>query len=450
MSENIIFIADDLTGACDTASFICDFKDNVKVLIDFFDNDSNGFFKNINDFSDFNLVISTNTRDTKEEITYLKLQKLGDLLKNIQVKSIFKKIDSAFRGNVIFEINKLMDLLNVNICFVINSIPSMGRITLGGFQLINGNILDDSEFGKDPVSIARSSYIPHLFLEKYYKGYLKKSAHILLEIIRYGDIFKTVEAYINNGINIISFDSVKDEDIEKIINNVFEKFGKTLYVGTLGLLMALNKKIFIASKSNSDYVEDKCDFKLESKNSKNKKYKKNKFNIAEKFIGFTSSKYEITKRQIKLLNKRYGTEIIEIRINDFLNKKDSDYILEIQNYSSEIIKKFSKNGLFIITRFKGKNEPENLSQKILKIISDIAYEILNKVEFRRLILIGGETGFNILKSLQVKTLKIMGRISDGISYGLISDGLIRNKELILKGGSVGDINSIVNMVNFEF
>ncbi|MCL4385699.1 MAG: four-carbon acid sugar kinase family protein [Actinobacteria bacterium] len=447
MPENIIFIADDLTGACDTASFICDFKDNVKVFIDFFEDGFDGSFKNINDFSDFNLVISTNTRDTKEEITYLKLQKLSDLLKNTQAKSIFKKIDSAFRGNVVFEINKLMDLLNVNICFVINAIPSMGRITLGGFQLINGNILNDSEFGKDPVSIAGSSYIPHLFLEKYHKSCLKRSAHVLLETIRYGDIFKTIEAYINKGINIVSFDSVKNEDIEKIINNVYEKFGKTLYVGTLGLLMALNKKIFNESNSNSDYVEDKYDSKLESKN---KKYKKNKFNIAEKFIGFTSSKYEITKRQIKLLNKKYGTEIIKIRINDFLNKKDSDYILEIQNYSSEIIKKFSKNGLFIITEFKGKNEPENLSKKILKIISDIAYEILNKIEFRRLILIGGETGFNILKSLQVKTLKIMGRVSDGISYGLISDGLIRNKELILKGGSVGDINSIINMVNFEF
>lgn len=447
MTENIIYIADDLTGACDIASFICDYTGTAEVAIDFFEDKLERFLEKIKGVSDFNMVISTNTRDLETEIAYSKLQKLSNFLKEIQAGNVFKKIDSAFRGNVVFEINTLMDLLDIDVCFVINAIPSIGRITLGGFQLINGKILNDSEFSKDPVSIAGSSFIPHLFSETCKKEYLRKAAHISLETVRYGDILKAVETNINKKINIISFDSVVNEDIEKIINNIYEKFGKALYVGTLGLLTALNMKIFNHSGNKLSNAENKSDFKADSLN---KKHRKNKFHIVKKFIGFTSSKYEITKKQIRHLNKIYGSEIIKIKINDFLNKNNSDYFLKVQDTINEIISNFANNSFFIVAEFKGRKEPDNLSKMILKIISDIANGVLKKVEIERLILVGGETSLNILKSLKAKSIEIKGRISDGISYGIIADGLLKGKEMVIKGGSVGEINSIENMVSFKF
>lgn len=447
MKEKIIYVADDLAGACDTASFICDYTGTAEVAIDFFENEYESSLKKIKSDSDFNIVISTNTRDLEPGKAYFKLQKLSTLLNEFQIGNVFKKIDSAFRGNVVFEINTLMDLFDIDICFVINSIPSMGRITLGGFQLIKGKILNDSEFGRDPVKAAGSSFIPYLFSENKKRLKLRNASHISLGIVRYGDILKVVEANKYKNINIISFDSVTNSDIEKIVNIVYEKFDKALYVGTLGLLASLNRKIFKAPESITGNDGNKTDVKTDILN---KKIDNKKFKNAKKFIGFTSSKYEITKKQLHKLNKISGSEIIKIKINDFLNKNNSDYFLKVQDTINEIISNFANNSFFIVAEFKGRKEPDNLSKMILKIISDIANGVLKKVEIERLILVGGETSLNILKSLKAKSIEIKGRISDGISYGIIADGLLKGKEMVIKGGSVGEINSIENMVSFKF
>jgi len=446
MQEKFIYIADDLTGACDTASFICDYLGEAEVVVDYSENKFNSFFKKEENPLNLNFVISTNTRDLNFEATVLKLGKLGNFLMEFKDKKIFKKIDSAFRGNVVLEINTLMNIFNKNICFLINSIPSMGRITLNGFQLVKGKILSESEFNKDPVKSVTSPFIPLLFSENNNGIDFRKAIHINLEIVRYGDILSAVENALSNNIGIISFDSVTNKDIEKIVSSVYEKFDKALYAGTLGLLEALHKKIY---KINNAVTGNKKEsFNIKSDNLKRVTKSKGDY-FLDKFVGFTSSKYKITKKQLSQLQKKIGSEILKININDFLKSSSKEYDLQISNFGNEVIKNPVKNGLFVVAEFKGKKEPENLSEMILKIISDISFNIMKYMDFNRLILIGGETGLNILKSMEAKKIKIRGRIADGISYGIISDGILKGKKLFIKGGSVGNINSIIDMVNFK-
>jgi uncharacterized protein YgbK (DUF1537 family) len=447
MQKKVIYLADDLTGACDTASYICDYAGETEVILDHIEKTINKSWKIEDSNLVNNFVISTNTRDINPEEACLKLKDLGKFLANVESKIIFKKIDSAFRGNVVLEINTLMNIFNKNICFLINSIPSMDRITLGGFQLIKGKLLSESEFKKDPVKASINPFIPYLLSENKQNIGSRKTCHIFLETVRYGDILNAIDNGMKKNISIFSFDAVTNNDIEKIVSIIYEKFEETLYVGTLGLLEALNKKIF------KDY------YRLEESEKKDHNFKpvnlkeivKNKEKCFEcKYVGFTSSKYEITKKQIYKLKNKKNPEIVKIKINDFLNKKDKKYISKIENITDEIIKKSIKNGLFIVTEFRGKKEPENLSELILKILSEISVNISKSIKFSRLILIGGETALNILRSFKVNNIKIMGRIIDGISYGRVTDGLLKGKEVLIKGGSVGDANSIINMVNFEF
>lgn len=450
MQRKIIYLADDLTGACDTASYICDYTGEARVILNFDKGINSKSVAAEDNASLNNFVISTNTRNFNPEDTCLKLEKLGKFLKNTESKMIFKKIDSAFRGNVVLEINTLMNIFNKNICFVINSIPSMDRITLGGFQLIKGRLLDESEFRKDPVKASSSPFIPYLFKENKQSIDSRKACHIFLETVRYGNLLNAINDEMNKGISIFSFDAITNSDIEKIINVIYENFEEALYAGTLGLLEALNKKIFM--DSCPDIKSDKKCHNLETYNlkEKNKDKEKDFENKGPGFIGITSSKYEITKKQINKLRKKQGLQIFKLKINDLINKKDNKYISKVDRVSDDIINNSDKKGLFIVTEFKGKKEPEKLSDMILKIISEVSERTLKSIEFCRLILIGGETALNILGTFKVSNIRILGRIIDGISFGIISDGLLEGKEILIKGGSVGDTNSVINMVNFEF
>ena len=66
---------------------------------------------------------------------------------------------------------------------------------------------------------------------------------------------------------------------------------------------------------------------------------------------------------------------------------------------------------------------------------------------KKLILIGGETSFHILKTLGVKKIIIKGQIEAGIDYGIIGDGYMKEMEIIIKGGSVGDDDAVLKMIN---
>ncbi|MHB1347472.1 MAG: four-carbon acid sugar kinase family protein [Candidatus Humimicrobiaceae bacterium] len=450
MQRKIIYLADDLTGACDTASYICDYTGEARVILNF-DKDINSKSVKAEDNASLsNFVISTNTRNFNPEDTCLKLEKLGKFLKNTESKRIFKKIDSAFRGNVVLEINTLMNIFNKNICFVINSIPSMDRITLGGFQLIKGRLLDESEFMKDPVRASSNPFIPYLFTENKQGIDSRKACHIFLETVRYGNLLNAINDEISKGISIFSFDAITNGDIEKIIDIIYEKFDEALYAGTLGLLEALNKKIFMDSCPDKK-GDKKCqDLGTNNLKEKNKDKETDFENKGSRFVGITASKYEITKKQINKLRKKQDLQIFKLKINDLIYKKDNKYISKIDKVSDDIIKNSDKKGLFIVTEFRGKKEPEKLSDMILKIISEVSKRILKSIEFFRLVLIGGETALNILDTFKVSNIRILGRIIDGISFGIISDGLLEGKEILIKGGSVGDTNSVINMVNFEF
>ncbi|MBU4450064.1 MAG: hypothetical protein KKE35_02090 [Actinobacteria bacterium] len=49
-------------------------------------------------------------------------------------------------------------------------------------------------------------------------------------------------------------------------------------------------------------------------------------------------------------------------------------------------------------------------------------------------------------ALNTSTVRIMGKIENGIDYGLIMDGCMKDKELVIKGGSIGDENAVVKMI----
>src|SRR5680860_1299199 len=265
MQEKFIYIADDLTGACDVASFISDYSGEAEVVIDYSEDEFSSFSKKVNSALNGNFVISTNTRDLSSEACVLKLEKLGDFLREFGNRKIFKKIDSAFRGNVVLEINTLMSIFNKNICFLINSIPSMDRITLNGFQLIKGKILSESEFSKDPVKSVKSPFIPMIFSENNKGICFRKATHINLEIVRYGDILGAVENAVNDNVSVISFDSAANKDIYKINNSTADNKEENLNI------KPYNLKRVTKSKGN-DFLD--------------------------KFVGFSSSKYKITKKQV--------------------------------------------------------------------------------------------------------------------------------------------------------
>ncbi len=102
----VLVVADDFTGANDTGvqfskrklkSIVITNKDNIS--------------KSLNDCDV--LVIDTESRFDDKEKAYNKTFEIGKIVKAKNIKCIYKKLDSTFRGNIGGEISGLMDSLEI-------------------------------------------------------------------------------------------------------------------------------------------------------------------------------------------------------------------------------------------------------------------------------------------------------------------------------------------------
>ena len=200
-------IADDLTGANDTAIQFAKYGLKTLVLIDF---ESGPQPKGDWDV----IVIDTCSRLDTAKTAYEKARMATRFLRESGAQLFYKKIDSTLRGNIGSELDAVMDELNVNLSFMVPAFPATGRTTLGGYQLVNGRLLENTEVAHDPLSPVKESHVPTLIGRQ--TG--RRIAQVELDKVRSPliDLSNVIAELRTHGFEIIVFDAVTLEDLGRI------------------------------------------------------------------------------------------------------------------------------------------------------------------------------------------------------------------------------------------
>jgi uncharacterized protein YgbK (DUF1537 family) len=66
------------------------------------------------------------------------------------VSRIYKKIDSVLRGPVVAEIEAVLEALGIRRALLVPANPTLGRVIRGGCYFIDGEPIDQTDFGNDP------------------------------------------------------------------------------------------------------------------------------------------------------------------------------------------------------------------------------------------------------------------------------------------------------------
>jgi 2-keto-3-deoxygluconate permease len=104
LRDKLLIVADDFTGATDTGVHFS--KKQLKTIVI---TDKDQISRSLKEFDV--LVVDTESRFDSKDNSYRKICETGKLIKAENIKYIYKKIDSTFRGNVGAEISGLMDSL---------------------------------------------------------------------------------------------------------------------------------------------------------------------------------------------------------------------------------------------------------------------------------------------------------------------------------------------------
>ncbi|MBL3642933.1 four-carbon acid sugar kinase family protein [Peribacillus frigoritolerans] len=169
----VFIIADDFTGALDTGVQFSNYGVNTVVT-----SDLEFEFGETTDQIEV-LVFNTETRYLNKCEAYEVIKKIALKAKEENIQYIFKKVDSALRGNVASELRALSDVFEgVSIPFI-PAYPEQNRFSCEGILHIDSIPVSESAFGQDPYEPVIESHIPSLLLkETDLKTYITKKYEI--------------------------------------------------------------------------------------------------------------------------------------------------------------------------------------------------------------------------------------------------------------------------------
>lgn len=206
----IFIVADDLTGACDVAAPFAMCGEKVEVQIT----------SKQPHPSTTVVAINTESRDTPESTSLLKLDATLRRLPFSADTTVLKKVDSLCRGNTFFEIRAISSRFPEHLIFFAPSYPSLGRSVTSGYLHL------DSMSGND-LNIAECLDSKHI-------------AHsILPECIDSEAKMVHIQSAINNGTRFFLCDASTDAGMRSIVQAALSLNRRLIWIGSGGLAHAI-------------------------------------------------------------------------------------------------------------------------------------------------------------------------------------------------------------------
>jgi 2-keto-3-deoxygluconate permease len=417
--EKIVIVADDFTGATDTGVQFR--KNKLKTIVI---SDKDHISRSMDDCDV--LVVDTESRFDDADTAYRKIFETGKIIKAENIKFVYKKLDSTFRGNPGAEISAMMDSLEIRHAILIPALPSHKRTTKNGNVYVNGILLAETEMANDPRTPMRESYIP---------GILSHQTDKKIEVIEYHDVLSgklnlilTIRQHINKGINIIVVDAQEEEDLALIASAISGMEEKVLFAGSSGLAAHLPEHFSI---------------------------KKNKISN----IIIAGSVSEVTRSQIKFVTDRSLVTLIDVETGKLFSGSQSQEKVRIM----DIVRKSTLRGEDIIIRSAPSRESvakafeigleygfdnSGTGEVIASFLGEIARHIILEIKINGILFTGGDTAIKAAKCLNISGTIIQDEILPGVPYGHFADELYKNIIVVSKAGGFGKEDTIFQVLNF--
>ncbi len=427
LSDIVGIVADDLTGANDTALQFHLKGANTKIILD-----CNSPILNKDETEV--CAVSTESRNVEQWDAVSKVEKAVKFFtENFSFDYYYKKIDSTLRGHMAIETLTMLELLDYDAAIIIPAFPQEGRITVGGYHLLKGIPIGRTEIAMDPHSPILESHIPSLLASQLEDKQKELIGTIDLKTVMNGagPILIRMNELINNGKKLIILDSASITDIEQIALAINKSDKKLLPTGTAAAANALSKYWLAGIEKEKDSI------KLEK---------------LPKFI-VSGSATKISAEQIDKLEQSDdfdNVNIIPLDTKDILSGVNEELIERIlTNLKSGVTVVVHTSHL--ITNFDGFSDDslnaeltkEKLSFMITDYLSELTKKVLEQINVI-LITLGGETSYKCCKAINSNELKLTDEVAPAIS--LCYDN--NKRWIITKSGNLGNTKTLIEILNY--
>ncbi|WP_366249699.1 four-carbon acid sugar kinase family protein [Terribacillus aidingensis] len=422
MRKTIGVVADDTTGANDIGVMFN--RGGYTAKIETFDQDAELQV-------DTNVVIvDTDSRLDSLEDSYNKVYIATKQLMAAGCSTFHNKTCSVFRGNIGTEFDAMLDALGEEFAVVSLAFPENGRQTEHGIHTVDGKLLEESGFLHDPVHPTTDSNLVRVLSEQTER----KVTFVDLEFVRQGAAVlqeKILEKR-KEGYSYCIVDSKTQEDL-RIVAEAISNFKVICGSSAIGLELPpfygeepieLNSKQFSADPNQGVLViSGSLTLQTKEQTAYLEKQGEPTFTLDSREI---LTAYENASKEIKRIVSEVSAYIT-----------NGNNVLVLADNTPEVVKETKELG------HKAGLHPLEISKRISAALADIAKEVCDQTDLKRLVVAGGDTSGTVTRKLGIKGNYILEEIDTGVPSGL---SMGREMLIVLKSGSFGKKDFLVKAI----
>lgn len=421
---HLAIIADDLTGANDTGVQFAKYGLRTHVVI------SAAGSSILPDDADV-IVMNTDSRGLNPQSAYDRVAQAACLLRSSSIPVIYKKIDSTLRGNLGAEIDAVLDVFDFDCAVVAPAFPRIGRITVGGYHLLNQIPLQMTEIAQDPKSPVTDSRLVALLTSqsRYAVGHIP-----LTEVLAGGAaIQQDLHACVRRGERLIAFDATSEEHLDTIARTVQQSDLRVLWVGSAGLAEFLPAIYQLPS--------DRCGHRQESGGLP--------------VLVVAGSISSVTAAQIAVFLTLPETALVTVDGTGIVNDAAAEVARCVECAREHLMRRYhvaivSSTGRESVEAACAVGEQRGLGPAA---VSDFIADNLGKIT-RELVdtgvegvfMTGGDTAVRVCTALGAGCMEVCSEVAPGIPFGRLSSGPYAGLKVVTKAGAFGDKEAINNAV----
>ncbi|TSB45750.1 four-carbon acid sugar kinase family protein [Alkalicoccobacillus porphyridii] len=417
-------IADDLTGANASGVKLVKQGFQATTVVHSANVPTNGYHDVV--------IMDTDSRYMTKELARQRVARAMTQLSNWGATVFTKRIDSTIRGNIGEEIDEILEHLDEQtISVIVPSFPDSGRVTTGGYLLLDGVPLQETYVSKDPIAPITKSYVPDLIA----KQSVHKVGYVGLSAVMEGqsEILNALQAQIEQGKRLIVVDAVTNEQIEDIAEALSQS-GRNIVCADPGPLTAS-----YARALSKDHVK--------------------KANILVSVGSATS----LTGSQLDFLIEKTGATPIYVDPEPLASYTDT-WEKEVERATEQAIEQAPANHVLIVTTHKpgqklvdlqAKADKEGTSRDALaKRITDGLATISRKLltnetlTFAGCFTSGGDVTASVCALGRANGISLKDEVMPLAAYGTFDGGYFDGLPIVTKGGLIGDKKAIYECVKF--
>jgi uncharacterized protein YgbK (DUF1537 family) len=419
-----IILADDLTGANDTAIQFVNHGFPALVLT----HAGKRVPLSVDDYAV--LALNTESRATDAQEAYKTVRNMVSRFRSILSGGrLYKKIDSVLRGNPASELVAVMDELDISLALVAPSFPANQSILEQG-QLNSGSVrINAVEVFSHEMNYATEGIV----LEEIRRGYVSLARYIL--------------DHHAEGIQIFIADAVTDDDLEILYRSS----------GLLGKPAILAGSAALARHMAGDLSRGRGKSFLHTTESLF--VKPTVMNGKGPVLIIAGTRQGETAAQITTLSRIYSVPIIRFKIDMVNQEQGCQAVSRAFNEAAEQMEKNPELCIVAVeSMFRSEIPAGNVNRLedsggergmvISAALGSLTGKLLEAFDFPVMVSTGGDTTLAICKTLGVEGIEPLAELCPGIPIGRIVGGPHEGRHIVTKSGRFGTRESLLEIQRF--